>query len=485
MKKSKTTSIDIKQARDEAWRRGYLRWKLHSGQKKIYNAIMAVVTQFFLCNCSRQWGKSYLASVIALEMALSKPNSQIRYGAAFQTDLLDYIIPKFQEIMDDCPEDIKGKYNSQQSAFLFPNGSKIKIIGLDKNPDGMRGNTLDLIIVDEAAYVADLEYLYKSVIVPATTHRPEAKILFISSAPSTPDHAFQDYANKAKKEGAYAVFTIYDNPMVSPETIWRLMEEAGGEDSTTWRREYLCEFVTDANKAIIPEWKDGYVCEIPTDEFYPLYHRYVSQDLGVKDFTALLFAYYDFKKATLVIQDELHMNGPELITPTLVESIKAKEKELWGETKPYRRVSDNNNLQLLQDMSSLHNFHFMATNKDTLEAMINEVRWMVKQGRIRVHPRCENLIWCLKYGIWDSKRKAFNRSKEHGHYDHLAALVYMVRNLSTSINPIPADFGFQSHTAWLHNIKDESSNAAKLAKSFEAKPKLMLPKTFTHTHKRR
>lgn len=492
------TPEQIFKAKQEKWYRGDLTFKLHGAQKVINSAYKAIERQLFVSNCSRQFGKTYWAVTKAIECALSKPNAQIRYGAAFQSDLMDFIIPAFEKVMEDCPDDIKGKFKTSGTKFVFPNGSTIKLVGLDKNPNGLRGNTLDLIIIDECGFVGNIDYVYKSVIIPATTHRPEAKIILISTPPSTPAHAFLDYAQKAEQESAYKMFTIFENPMLDAHDMLRLMKETGcvipdeteaisvleeiinsknivfpdsWSLSTTFRREYLCEFITDQDLQIIPEWQDKFVIEVPKDDYTNFYHRYVGMDLGTKDFTACIFGYYHFKNATLVIEDEFKMNGPSMNTQLLVGAIKAKESELWGEEPPFRRISDNNNLHLLQDMSSLHNLHFIATNKDTLEAMINEVRLMVQTGRIVVHPRCKQLIGCLKYGVWDEKRKAFARSTTYGHFDALAALIYLVRNLALNSNPIPKDHGFYNHAAWLGNITNQvgtTENAQVMKKALTA-----------------
>jgi hypothetical protein len=478
------TNVQVtKQAvREEYWHRGNLSYKLHSAQKQLSQAFNSIKTPLFVGNCSRQNGKSFWAVTKAIETALRIKNAQIRYGAAFQSDLVDFIIPAFEKVMEDAPKALKGKYKVQGSKFVFPNGSTIKLVGLDKNPNGLRGNTLDLIIIDECGFVSNLDYVYKSVIIPATTHRPNAKIVLISTPPSTPAHPFLDYVQKAEAEGGYKMFTIFDNPMLDDATVLRLMKETGckipesdnalsviatirksnviefPDDwvlSTTFRREYLCEFITDSDLQIIPEWQDKFAQDYPKDEYRVFYHNYVGMDLGTKDFTACIFGYYDFRKATLVIEDEFKMNGPQMNTQLLVGEIKAKEAQLWGEQPVFRRVSDNNNLHLLQDMSSLHNLHFIATNKDTLEAMINEVRLMVQAGRIVINPKCKQLIGCMKYGVWDEKRKGFARSTTYGHFDALAALIYLVRNLALNSNPIPKDHGFQNHKAWLGNIKDQ------------------------------
>ncbi len=462
------------------WHKGDLSWKLHAAQDALDQTFRESKGQLFVGNCSRQWGKSYWAVAKAVEHAIQVPKSQIRYGAAFQTDLIDFIIPAFDKILEDAPEEVKGRKVGHY--YVFPNGSRIKLVGLDKNPNGLRGNTLDLIIIDECGFVGNLDYIYKSIIIPATLHRPNCKIILISTPPSTPAHPFVDYVHKAELEGSYVKLDIYTNPLITERDVERMAQEMGGKGSTTFRRECLCEFVTDSDLAIIPEWDDKYIQAIERDEYWQYYHKYTAMDLGVKDLTAMLYSYWDFKRAALIIEDEDDMSGPQMNTLLLVGAIQAKEKELWDnidpETKkekrdynnspvPFRRISDNNWPILIQDLSSIHSLTFIETTKDNLEAMINEVRLMVQAGQIIVHPRCKKLIGCLRYGVWDTKKKAFARSTVYGHFDHLAALVYKVRNLAKHTNPIPADHGHVNHRSWLGNIKDlkNSPNAREMQKA--------------------
>lgn len=485
------SAIDL--AKKVLWARGDLSWKLHAAQLVLEETFKAAKGQLFVGNCSRQWGKSYWAVKIAVETAIQTPKSQIRYAAAFQSDLVDFIIPAFEKLQEDAPSSVKGRKVGHY--YLFPNGSRIKLVGIDKNPNGLRGNTLDLIIIDECGFVGNLDYIYKSVIIPATLHRPNCKIILISTPPSTPAHPFVDYVQKAELEGAYVKLDIHTNPLIKPDDIERMAQEMGGRGSTTFRRECLCEFVTDSDLAIIPEWDDKYIQGIERDEYFGYYHKYTAMDLGVKDLTAMLYGYWDFKRAAFIVEDEDEMSGPAMNTLILVGAIRSKEKELWdnveiieGKTKekrdsngnpiPFRRISDNNWPLLVQDVSSIHSLTFIETTKDNLEAMINEVRLMVQAGQLIIHPKCKKLIGCLRYGVWDSKKKAFARSTVYGHFDHLAALVYLVRNLSKSTNPIPADHGFVNHKAWLGHIKDQthaSHNARAINKSLIPTQQIIAP----------
>lgn len=460
------TNETFLKARDEAWHRAKLSFLFHAGQKKIEEAFTSSPNQLFVCNISRQFGKSYWAVTKAVQLAMSKPKARIKYGTAYHSDLTEFILPTFDIVLQTCPEAIKPVYKTQGSKWVFPNGSEIKLVGLDKSPNSLRGNTIDMIIIDEAGFVDNLAYIYTSVIVPATLHRPNCKIVFISTPPSTPAHPFLDFVQRAEVEGGYVMLDIYKNPRITQADIDRMAKELGGYESTAFRRECLCEFVTDTDLAIIPEWKDDYAIALDRDQYFPYYHRYVGLDLGVKDFTAAIFGYYDYKKAALIIEDEFMMNGPSMNTEILANTIRSKEDEIWKDMPPpFRRVADNNWPMIIQDFTSIHDLTFMLTNKDTLEAMINEVRILVQNGRILVNPKCKYLIGCLKYGVWDSKKKAFARSSTYGHFDHLAALVYLVRNLATHTNPIPVDHGFENHKAWLGNIKGQrnlSKNAQTL-----------------------
>lgn len=491
----------------ERWRRGKLGYKLHKGQLVVRERYRASRNQLFVGECARQFGKSYEMVVEGLELAFSQPKARIKYGTAFYTDLIEFIIPTFDTVLADCPDDLRPKWVAKGSKFVVPSTrSEIKLVGLDKNPNGLRGNVIDLIILDEAGFITNLDYLYKSVIIPATTHRPNCRIVLISTPPSTPAHPFLDYVEKAEVEDSYCKLTVFDNPMVGADTIVRLMRETGcvvppdaiqivqqmlankttifprdgrWHLSTTFRREYLVEHVTDSNLAIIPEWTmlgDQWTHEVAKDQYYPFYHKYTSMDLGVKDHTAALFGYYEFKKARLVIEDEYVINGPELTTEILQAAIQKKERELgWsegvesGQNVPYLRVSDNNNPLLLQDLSVLHHLHFVGTDKGSLEEMINAVRLMVNQGRIIVHPRCKQLRGCLKYGVWDKKRHAFAHSKVYGHYDALAALVYLVRNLDMATNPIPPSFEVDRDNQILFSRQYDTEDTKELKRAFQLK----------------
>jgi len=348
-------------------------------------------------------------------------------------------------IFEDCPIFLLPKYSVIDSFYKFPNGSEIHFAGTDNQSyENLRGTSSDLNIIDEAAFCTELDYIMRSILIPQTL-TTGAKTLLASTPPKTPAHDYFYIAQECKMLGFYSEFTIYQNTRVTKETIDLYALESGGYDSTTFRREYLCQFVVDDSLAIIPEWKDDYIETYEKDGFSHFMHRYTAMDLGVKDLTAVLFATYDFRRGILYVEEEAEMNGPTMTTPRLAALINDTEKKVYGELKPYLRISDNNNLLLLQDLGTLHACYFLPTNKDSLDAMVNEVRILVGEGRLRVNARCLKTIGGLKYGVFDDRRKEFARTTAYGHFDHLAALVYLIRNLDRQTNPVPSMFRLDDH----------------------------------------
>ena len=174
-------------------------------------------------------------------------------------------------------------------------------------------------------------------------------------------------------------------------------------------------------------------------------------DSGVRDKTAVLFAYYDFKQAKLFVQREFWLSGETVRTDHIASRVKALELELEYD-KVYRRMADCNNLVLVNDLNSVYKLNFYPTTKDSLEAMINKVRIWIGDGRISIDPSCKELIGCLENGIWNKNRDDFGRSKVYGHFDALAALQYLVRNIDTMTNPIPR---MHNKSIYTHSVGPE------------------------------
>lgn len=432
------------------WRRGILDWKLKLHQRDLYDSFWNSDHRKFLFLCSRRIGKSFTLVVIALETALRKPGAQVRYAAPTQRNVKEIIQPLIKLILADCPKAIRPKWRAQDSKYVFPNGSEISIAGTDNgNADRLRGTACDLAILDEAAFMDDLNYVIKSILMPQfiTT---DGRLLMGTSPPKSPGHEITPYIGQAEMTGAIVKKTIYDDSR--PEVLARIpewMEESGGPDSTDWLREYMVQLITDKTLAVVPEFDNARADRLVREVERPqCFDAYVGMDVGIaRDLTAVLFGYWDFLNAKLVIEDELEMN--KMTTDVLAEEIKAKESRLWTpDRKPFLRVSDVEPL-LINDLGRLHGLYFSQTKKDDKEAAVNLLRLLIRQDKLLINPRCKRLVAHLKYAVWKKNRAEYERMEGFGHFDFVDALVYLVRNIRRDKNPWPATHGMSNTTHYI------------------------------------
>ena len=467
----------------DAWKIGSLAYKLKPAQKLMRQAVYACPQFRYVIKCSRRLGKSFFLCSIATETALRKPYAQIRYGAPTNKDLRKIIRPIMRKIIEDSPEPLRPRWIGSEQMYEWPNGSQMHLAGLNKDPDALRGPASDLFIIDEAGTVNDLEYIITDIALPQFLDVDgkivQGRRLLISGTPArTPAHEFTEISRVAEKDGNYSHFTIHAGGYPE-ETVEIFKREAGGEESSTWKREYLAMDVIDEETALVPEWKEQYEQEFELDDLFRFYLKYESLDIGVRDLTVCLFAHYDFRKATLFLHDEFAVNGPRMTTKVVAEGIHEVERLRFfdhekGELfKVNKRISDID-LLLVNDLRHLHKLPFQTTDKGKLEEMLNEVRIWVKDGRIVVHPRCKQLIGCLRYGVWNEKRTEFDRSKAYGHFDALAALMYLVRNVDVRYNPIPVHYGRpEADYFW---TKPEEDRREKFKKAFGVRDNVRLSK---------
>lgn len=424
------TPMEIREARDKLWRAGQLWWKLDSCQIQLYNFYKNNKTGTTVFNASRRLGKSFVLLTIALEYALTHPNAIIKYIQPEKGMITTNLNPDIEVMLQDCPIDIRPEFKVAGSMWLFPNGSRIQIAGTDnKNYNKIRGGSAHICIVDEAGFCSDLTHIISSILIPTMT-KTKGNLILSSTTPTEPDHEFNEIMEYHEMKGSLIRKTLLDslednkndpNAQVTQEIVNDVISKLpGGTTSDAWKTEYMCQRArTDA--AVLPEFTDEVQERTITNWVRPEFcDKYVAMDVGFKDMTVALFAYWDYDNMKLIIEDEyVQQKGT---TKKLAEGISKKEKELWehpltGEQeKPWRRVSDNN-LQVIEDLSILYYLHFVPTEKHDKMSYIQVLRTMVEQEQIIINPKCKTLISHMKGGSWNAARTDFKRSPDGAHYD--------------------------------------------------------------------
>lgn len=439
--------ITPQQAREILWRKGKITdFLLDSNQKLLRDQIKNKKRRTHVAVFSRQMGKSYGALAIAVEELLSRKNITICYVAPRLKQGKKIVKNNLDEILKSCPHDMKPKFDRDSSSYVFPSTkSKLELYGFNAEEiESARGPKAHMIIVDECGFMNDLKYGLRSVLYPKlnTTRGP---MILVSTLPKSQGHEYWDLVKKAEFDEVLIKKNIYDCPRYTPEDIDTFAEEVGGYESVDFKREYLNIMITDEDHAVIPEATEETLSRIVKEYMRPSYFDpYVSMDIGVKDLTGVLYAYYDFLTSKIIIEDEATFRGRSFTTANLATSIKKTEESLWGLKKPYLRIADNNNLILLNDLGIDYGISFIPTAKDNKHAWLNQIRILIAEERIVINPRCKQLIFHLKNATWNKNKTEYERSLDGGHYDLIDALAYLIRNIAYTRNPYPKGYGIMT-----------------------------------------
>jgi hypothetical protein len=472
-----------------AWRAGDLRWKLSPNQQDTYDKVRSwqkrestnergelEAGRVFGMDSSRRFGKSAIEFILLAEEAIRRQSARCIFIAPEWEQLKQYVFPIMQRLLADAPPHLGIVYKKSDRQLWFPwVDSHIQFVGLDRNPDAARGSAFDMAALDEAGFFDNLEYVLETVLFPQMAGRPWARIFAGSTPPETPDHYWSsDVIPQCIKTKAHDRKTLDQADHYSEREIEEFWNRAGGRKSNRARREYGAEHIADITRAIVPEFLEaeeatqtpfgivipGIVREIEPPKFRDCY---TAMDPGWADSTGLLFGYWHWELQALVIEDEACR--PKENSRRIALTVMRKENALWkdcttrgphGEPRPqpYMRVADND-MRLLADLHVEYGLTFMPTDKSELQQHVDNLRRLVEMRKLVIHPRCEILTKQLKHGVWKKTNRKGPREfaeggAQFGHFDLIAALVYMLRNVNRRRNPAPE---FARYFAGNHETK--------------------------------
>ena len=458
-------AVALRAALDVLWYGADLSYLLRPYQLEVRDLVHRSSQRTVFQLSSRRIGKTWNACVLAIEAALRTPFARVAFAFPQQKMARNIIVPQMLEVLEDCPKDIAPVFHKTELTFKFPhNNSTIVLSGCDdrRAADSLRGLKLDFGIIDEAGFHEHLDYVLKSVLLPQTL-TTNGKILLISSPPTSPAHSSVGIYTRAVEQGAAVKHTIeVAVPWLERgwDTVKEYVDEAGGPESTSARREYYAEIVTDETMSVIPEFQKvrDEIIEIidPPPDYRDLY---VSADFGFNDLTAVLFGYYHFQRAHVVIEDEIIVHRHSALQ--VADLIRQKEAVLWSaRTKEPFRFADAPP-QMLVDIANYGRVGFGPVMKDDKDAAINNLRQLITRKKLRIHPRCKGLLAHIEYAVWNKTKTKFDRSDNHGHYDALDALIYFVRHVSVNSNPeplLPAGVSWETHHLPQHLTEGSTGN---------------------------
>jgi hypothetical protein len=473
-----------RQVRD-AWNEARLRYKLFPHQRPAYDAFKALLNEpGAVRNYALQWprrvGKTFVAELIGVETCLKIPGARGVVIAPTEEMLEEYVIPAITAIGLDAPAHMRPRFVKSDGKFYFDhNGSHIALYGAkdDMAIDVIsRGPTAHYIIYEEAGHIRNLKRAREAAS-PQTMSTVEILHagweMFVGTPPESTAHEFVKVCRALAVQGKHNHLTIWESHYTEKAIYIQIDKAADGMPREEYmkreafRREFLAEFISDPIRKVLKLASEKYLmaCQERYKEVYRSGGRpshftaWEAMDVGWSpDWTFWLLAWWHHRLQTLVVETELYWRDG--FTPEAVAlAIKEEETKLLGPARmaPFKhelrapsRWSDYSPV-LLSQLAADHRLEFAPTRKDDRDTAISDCDRMIPGynkdtvGALAINPECAQLLQQMDAAIWakGGKHKEFARDdvQRYGHYDGVAALVYLTRNVVRTENPVPDDWG--------------------------------------------
>lgn len=424
------------QVRQELWKRGELSFLLHKAQRIIYGDLKGLPSgvREVLLFCARRFGKSFLGVILALEDALKNPGVQVAIVGPTFKQTKSIVTPLMNKILESAPEGLVTQHKST-SVWNVSNGSSVMLGGFDTILEGMRGLEIHSIYLEETGLAtADLEeyfYLLYSVLFPTMMHS-RGRLTHLTTPARVPDHPLHtETLLKCERNSAFHKYTIRQNPLLSEAEIEAEIDQLGGPDSISTRRELFCEIVRDESVTVVPQFDEKvHVSASPLD--YEHVSVQISGDLGyTNDLSVFHLMGYSHAIGKVLILGE-RMFPAKTATTDIVAGLAD-----WQELTKRAVVDIQGNTRT--DMSTM-GFATSAPIKDKFEPTVSYIRDQFYRNNILIDPSCTLLIQTLRSQSFNKQRNDYLRTSTLGHADALMSLIYGLRSVDkiTDLRPRPA-----------------------------------------------
>jgi len=204
--------------------------KPHAGQLEVHNSD----ARFKVLSAGRRWGKTRLGVNECLDVA-AQGGRAWWVSPSYKTSEVGW--RPLRQITRKIPS---AEIRLVDRVVNFPGGGFVAVRSAD-NPDSLRGEGLDFVVMDECAFMQ--KEAWTEAIRPALSDR-QGKVLFIST-PKGRNWLWEIYQRGVSGEEGWQSWTFptANNPFIAKEEI-----EAAKRDlpEMIFRQEYLAEFIDDA-----------------------------------------------------------------------------------------------------------------------------------------------------------------------------------------------------------------------------------------------
>jgi hypothetical protein len=365
-------------------------------------------------HCTRRAAKSFTAGLYMVETCLKFPGSNCLFIGLTRQSALDIIMKDILKVIDRAH--VLGiHFNNTSLDCTFPNGSVIRITGVDVSEDEMNkllGKKYRLVCIDESSlYTINLRHLVYDILGPAMADQEGTTCLFGTSSNFT-QGLFFDITNG--KEAGWSVhrWSAHQNPHIN----WaKQLDEIKKNrplymETPQFRQWYLNEWVIETDKLVYKFNPDRNLFQDLPHPDSKGWHYVLSCDLGWEDDTAVvLSAYHDNQPEFYVLKTfaQKHMT---------FDMVEKKLLEYLNDPKyPVNSVIiDGANKQGVETMTMRSDILFEYADKLGKVDHIEILNGDLIQGKIKIHRDCHELVDEMMSLVWKTQGdKIVYPKKEH------------------------------------------------------------------------
>ena len=363
----------------------------------------------------RRCGKTVacINDLIVKALLENKKHAQYAYIAPFYSQAKSVA----WRYLERFSEPVLAKANQSELWVELINGARIRLFGAD-NPDALRGNFLDGVVMDE---MADMKpSVWGEIIRPLLADR-----LGWATFIGTPKghNAFYDIYNEAtKKPNWYVKVLRADQTMLLPQS--ELDDAKATMSDNQYEQEFLCSFEAAILGAYYGQEMRRItdLDSITTVDYDPMFPCHTAWDLGFNDSTAIIW--FQTVYGEIRILDHHSSNGQPISFYTGL--LAQKEDEFgykygthWLPHDARAKTLASGGKSIIEQISAKIDIkHLKIVPNLSIQDGIQATRLALT--RTWFDNRCEDLIECLRQyqREWDDDKKVFRDRPKHDWTSH-------------------------------------------------------------------
>lgn len=370
--------------------------------------------------CTRRAAKSYTAGLYMVLTCLQNPGVNCLFVGLTRQSAKDIILKDILKVIDQ-QHDLNIDFNKSSLECTFPNGSVIRITGVDASEDEMNkllGKKYKLVCVDEGSlYTINLRHMIYDILGPAMADQEGTICLFGTSSNFT-QGLFFDITNGKEQGWSVHRWSAHQNPYINWQ---KQLDDIKANrplymETPQFRQWYLNEWVIETDKLVYKFNADRNLFKERPYAGAKGWHYVLGVDTGWEDDNAfVLGAYHDHDPIFYVLEvfKKNHMyfdhDDPSLSVLKTIQGY-ASDPRYPG----LRVIIDGANKQGVETMRMRSDILFEYAEKQGKVDHIEILNGDLVQAKVKMHETCRELIDEMMTLVWKTEGdKIVYPKKEH------------------------------------------------------------------------